>query len=77
MYFVIVSYVFMKVTFLFNAVYSKEWKPGFRECALLRRQAYIPQSSRSVHVLSNESVFKGRFKTDVNFTFVYKRICCN
>ncbi|KAL4238832.1 protein ubiquitination [Mactra antiquata] len=38
---------------------GKEWKPGFRECALLRRQAYIPQSARCVRVLSNASVFKG------------------
>ena len=41
-------------------VYSKDWKPGFQECSLVRRHTYIPQSmSRCVHVLSNESVFKG------------------
>ncbi|KAH3853973.1 DDB1- and CUL4-associated factor 15-like [Dreissena polymorpha] len=40
---------------------SKDWKPGFRENALLRRQVFIPQSlKRSVHVLSNEAVFKGK-----------------
>lgn len=38
----------------------KEWKPGFKECAMLRRQLYIPQSTqRYVNVLSNESVIKG------------------
>lgn len=38
----------------------KEWKPGFKECAMLRRQMYIPQSTqRYVNVLSNESVIKG------------------
>lgn len=40
--------------------YRKEWKPGFKECAMLRRQMYIPQSTqRYVNVLSNESVIKG------------------
>lgn len=39
---------------------GKEWKPGFKECALLRQQAFIPQSARCVNVLSNESVFRGK-----------------
>ncbi|WAR18244.1 DCA15-like protein [Mya arenaria] len=39
---------------------GREWKPGFRECAMLRRHVFVPQSAkRSVHVLSNEAVFKG------------------
>ncbi|XP_052766190.1 DDB1- and CUL4-associated factor 15-like [Mya arenaria] len=40
---------------------GREWKPGFRECAMLRRHVFVPQSAkRSVHVLSNEAVFKGK-----------------
>ncbi|CAG5136725.1 unnamed protein product [Candidula unifasciata] len=41
---------------------GREWKsPGSKECCLLRRQAAVPQSFySSVHVLSNESVFKDK-----------------
>ncbi|XP_046374752.1 DDB1- and CUL4-associated factor 15-like [Haliotis rufescens] len=40
---------------------GKEWKPGSKECGQLRRKSYCPQSFyRSVHILSNEAVFKGR-----------------
>ncbi|KAK7492891.1 hypothetical protein BaRGS_00015838 [Batillaria attramentaria] len=40
---------------------GREWKPGSRECCLLRRKVAVPQSFfRSVHVLSNEAVFKGQ-----------------
>ncbi|KAK3586837.1 hypothetical protein CHS0354_034874 [Potamilus streckersoni] len=40
---------------------KKDWKPGFKECTILRRQTCVPQSVfKTVHVLSNESVFKGR-----------------
>lgn len=39
----------------------KEWKPGHRECALLRRQMFVPQSThRYINVLTNEAVFKGK-----------------
>ncbi|XP_053406182.1 uncharacterized protein LOC123536223 [Mercenaria mercenaria] len=53
---------------------TKEWKPGFRECTLLRRQAYIPQSARCVHVLSNESVFKGKSLQMILFPEQYTAI---
>ncbi|ESO88862.1 hypothetical protein LOTGIDRAFT_219013 [Lottia gigantea] len=40
-----------------------EWKSGNKECNLIRRKAIIPKSFfRSVHMLSNECLFKGRSK---------------
>lgn len=58
----------------------KEWKPGFKECAMLRRQMYIPQSTqRYVNVLSNESVIKGLWQKvilkSLILSFVASEIC--
>lgn len=52
-----------------------EWKPGSRECCLLRRKVAVPQSFfRSVHVLSNEAVFKGKSMNLLVAPYLYTAI---
>ncbi|KAL8570635.1 hypothetical protein ACOMHN_039072 [Nucella lapillus] len=54
---------------------GREWKPGSRECLMLRRKVAVPQSFfRSVHVLSNEAVFKGKSMNLLVAPFFYTAI---
>ncbi|XP_012941436.1 DDB1- and CUL4-associated factor 15 [Aplysia californica] len=55
---------------------GRDWSsPGSKECCLLRRKAAVPQSFyNSVHVLSNESVFKDKSLSMLISPYLYTAI---